>query len=78
MPQRSKENSLYHNGIFMQYQQVTEALKPKIDMIILKGGKITSIRKFLCKNLFLDAKYFSEDREIVDSLIQDVTNARDS
>lgn len=34
----------------MQYQQVTEALKQKMNMIILKGGKITSIRRFLCKN----------------------------
>lgn len=27
MQQKSKENSLYNNGISMQYQQVTEALK---------------------------------------------------
>ena len=59
----------------MQYQQVTEDLKQKMNMSILKGGKITSIRRFLCNNFFIDTKYFSKDHERVDSLIQDVINA---
>lgn len=59
----------------MQYQQVTEALKQKMNMIILKGEKITSIRRFLCKNFFSGTKYFSKGQKIVDSLIQDIINA---
>lgn len=43
------ENGLYNNGIFMQCQQVTEALKQKMDMILLKGGTITSITSFFAR-----------------------------
>lgn len=51
----------------MQYQQVTEALKQKMNMIILKGGKITSIRK-ICGFFFVVIRISSQVQSTVQKI----------